>query len=63
MQQEQCPHELNENMTAITRPVQGRQYSSFKKEKELECVTQRQKVHKFLERENKFYTMYGHVVD
>ena len=42
MQPEQCPHELNENMTAITRPVQGRQYPSYKKEKELECVTQRQ---------------------
>jgi hypothetical protein len=66
MQQEQCPHELNENMTAITRPVQGRQYPSFKKEKELECVTQRQKlykVHNFLERENKFYTMYGHMFE
>ena len=52
-------------MTAFTRPKQGRQYPSFKNS-ELECVTQRKKlykVHKFLERENKFYTMYGHVCD
>ena len=66
MQSEQCPHKLNENMTAFTRPEQRRQYPSFKKEKELEFVTQRKKlykVHKFLERENKFYTMYGHMCD
>ena len=59
MQTEQCPHKPNENMTAFPRPKQGRQYPSFKNS-ELECVTQRKKlykVHKFLERENKFYTM------
>ena len=66
MQTEQCPHKLNENMTAFTRPKQGKQYPSFKKEKELECVTQEMnlsKVHNFLERENKFYTINGHMSD
>jgi hypothetical protein len=47
-------------MTAVTRPVQGRQYPSFKQGKELDCVTQVKnlsKLHNFLKRENNFYTM------
>ena len=47
MQPEQCPHKLNENMTAFTRPKQGKQYPSFKKEKELECVNKAKNYTKF----------------